>query len=634
MRCEGGDVLGPARAAVGASLWCLVVLAIASVDIGRARAADAGPERRTAVSQVGSVKMPAGFAAFDWVNPEAPKGGVVQYAVTGSFDSLNPFSVKGEAARSTDVLLHETLMTPSLDEPATAYGLIAQWIAYPTDVSSVTFGLDPAARFQDGSAITVEDVIFSFEQLKRVSPQVAALYKSVVAAERTGEREVTFRFDRAGNRDLPFALAGLTVLSKAYWTGKSAAGVTRDLNEPTLEPPVGSGPYRVAAVDPGRRIVFERVADYWANDLPVVRGQWNFDRFVHTYYRDSTPAFEAFKVGQVDFWFENRAKAWATGYDFQAIHAGRVKKEAITVIRAPQMQGFVLNMRRPVFQDVRVRRALGLALDFEWANKNIFFELYRRTTSYFIGTEMDVTGTLPTGRELEILEGVRDRVPQEVFTTPWTLPVNRTAEDFRRHLAEASRLLDEAGYRLVGGVRVDASGRRLEFEMLLDDESFERIVLPYKAALDRIGVRMSVRLADPTQVQQREKTRDFDALIGVWRQTFSPGNEQRDMWSSEAADVEGSQNSGGIKNPAVDKIIDHIIFARDRADLVAAVRALDRVLLWNAYIVPQWHVASDRIAYWDIFGRPPRLPAYDTGFERIWWIEPAKAAALGPQRGR
>jgi microcin C transport system substrate-binding protein len=588
--------------------------------------------RHHALSLVGEPAYGPDFKHFDWVNPDAPKGGTVRQWAMGSFDNLNPFSVQGSTAAGVG-LIYDTLMTSSPDEPSTEYGLVAEWVSFPDDFSSATFGLRPEARFHDGEPIKPDDVIFSLEALKKAHPHYNAYYRNVVRAEKTGDHEVTFTFDQKGNRELPQIVGQLPVLPKHFWEATGANGQPRDLSRSTLEIPLGSGPYKIKSFDPGRSIVYERVKDWWAKDLPVSKGQWNFDEFVFTYFRDRVPAFEAFKVGQIDYWQETSAKAWATSYDFEAVRRGLVKKEEIPIHRVTPMQAFVMNLRRPQFQDIRVRKAFNLAFDFEWMNKNLFFDQYKRTESFFGNSELQATG-LPTGRELEILNEIKDEVPPEVFTTEWKNPVNATPQDQRNNLRKAAQLLAEAGWKPQNGVLTNAKGEQLAVEILIVQPDFERVVLPFKTNLERLGVRVSVRIVDTSQYQRRTDTFDYDIIVDSFPQSNSPGNEQRNFWGSAAADTHGSMNSIGIKNPAIDKLIDKIIFAANREELVAATRALDRVLLWNYYVIPQWHSPFDRIAVWDMFGRPDKLPEQSPSFMRVWWLDAEKQKELNAKRGR
>jgi len=585
-------------------------------------------QRHHAVSLIDAPKYPADFKHFDYVNPDAPKGGLVRMADIGSFDSLNPILYKGEAAAGLG-LIYETLMQDSLEEPSTSYGLIAEWASYTPDFSSVTFKLRDEARWHDGKPITTEDVIYSLDVNKQANPRMGLYYKNVAKAEATGPNEVTFTFDVKGNRELPMIMGQLTILPKHYWTGKDKDGNQRDPLKTTLEPPLGSGPYRIKHVTPARTISYERVADYWGKDLPVNRGQWNFDELRFDYYRDDTVAFEGFKAGGLDFHTESSAKNWATAYDFAAVRDGYVKRQEVPVERAQPMQCFVLNFRRPQFQDRRVRQVFNLAFDFEWANKNLFFGQYARVGSYFEGTELAAPKELPQGRELEILNEVKDQVPPEVFTTVHANPVNASPDDFRNNLRKAVALLKEAGYEIKGGKLVNAkTGEPLKVEFLLVSPLFERIVQPSIANLQRLGIQASLRMVDSAQYTRRLNGFDYDIIVGNFAQSNSPGNEQRDFWGSEAAGREGSQNLIGVKDKAIDKLVDHVIFAKDRAELVAATNALDRVLLWNDFVVPQWYAPKVRIAYWNRYGQPSTLPALTPGFTQVWWFDKELALKL------
>ena len=588
--------------------------------------------RHHALSLIGEPKFGSDFKHFDWVNPDAPKGGVVRQWAMGSFDSLNAFSVRGSAATGLG-LIFDQLMVSSPDEPSTEYGLVAEWVSYPDDFSSATFGLRPEARFHDGKPMTPDDVIFTLDALKKAHPHYNAYYRNVVRAERTGDHEVTFHFDQKGNRELPLIVGQMPVLPKHFWEGKNANGEARDLARSSLEMPLGSGPYRIKSVDPGRSIVYERVKDWWGKDLPVSVGQWNFDELVFTYFRDRVPAFEAFKSGGIDFWRETSAKNWATAFDFDAVNKGLVKKEQLPVKNVTAMQAFVFNTRRKQFQDPRVRQAFNLAFDFEWMNKNLFFDQYSRVESYFGNSDLQATG-LPTGRELEILKEIESEVPPEVFTTEWKNPVNTSPEDARNHLRQAAKLFAEAGWTPKGGVLTNAAGEQLTAEFLLVQPDFERVVLPFKANLERLGVKVNVRVVDTSQFQRRSDTFDFDIIVDSFPQSNSPGNEQRDFWGSAAAGTDGSRNTIGIRNPGIDKLIDKIIYAKDREELVASTRALDRVLLWNHYVVPQWHTPYERIATWAKFGHPQRLPEQAISFLRVWWVDPAAEQTLATARGR
>ena len=497
-------------------LLALVLLGLAASAASAQDAPQAkdAPQRHHAVSLIGAPKYPADFKHFDYVNPDAPKGGLVRMADIGSFDSLNPILYKGEAAAGLG-LIYESLMQDSLEEPSTSYGLIAEWASYPPDFSSVTFKLRDEARWHDGTPITTEDVIYSLDVNKQANPRMGLYYKNVTKAEATGPNEVTFTFDVKGNRELPMIMGQLTILPKHYWTGKDKDGNQRDPLKTTLEPPLGSGPYRIKQVTPARTISYERVADYWGKDLPVNRGQWNFDELRFDYYRDDTVAFESFKAGGLDFHSESSAKNWATAYDFAAVRDGYVKRQEVPVERAQPMQCFVLNLRRPQFQDRRVRQAFNLAFDFEWANKNLFFGQYARVGSYFEGTELAAPKALPQGRELEILNEVKDQVPPEVFTTVHANPINASPDDFRNNLRKAVALLKEAGYEIKDGKLVNAkTGEPLKVEFLLVSPLFERIVQPMIANLQRLGIQASLRMVDSAQYTRRLDGFDYDIIVG------------------------------------------------------------------------------------------------------------------------
>jgi len=593
--------------------------------------AEAEPEHRHALSLIGAPHYPADFTHFGYVNPDAPKDGLVRIADIGSFDSLNPVLYRGEAAGGLG-LVYETLMLDSLDEPSTSYGLIAEWASYPDDYSSVTFKLRDNARWHDGTPITVDDVIYSLDVNKEANPRMGLYYKNVVKAEATGEREVTFGFDVKNNRELPMIMGQLTIIPKHWWTGKNDKGEQRDPMKTTMEMPLGSGPYRIKGMSAGRSIAYERVQDYWGKDLPVMKGQYNYDEIRFEYYRDETVAFESFKAGNLDYHMETSAKNWATAYDFAAVKDGYIKKQEVELKGAQGMQCFVLNLRRPQFQDRRVRQAFNLAFDFEWANKNLFFGQYARVGSYFQNSELAAPQAPPQGRELEILNEVKDGVPDEVFTTLHSNPVNNTSDDTRNNLRKAVTLLKEAGYEIKNGALTDTkTGRPLTVEFLLVSPLFERIVQPYLRNLERLGIKGTIRMVDSAQYSRRLNGFDYDVVVGNFAQSDSPGNEQRDFWGSEAAGREGSRNMIGIKDPAIDKLVDHVIFAKDREELIAASRALDRVLQWNDYVVPQWYAPKVRIAYWNRYGQPATLPGLSPGFLQVWWYDQAMADRL-PKR--
>jgi microcin C transport system substrate-binding protein len=589
------------------------------------------PSWRHGVSLFGDLKYPSGFRQFDYVNANAPKGGTARQIAIGTYDNFNSVvsGVKGAIASSV-ALIYDTLMTPALDEVSTEYGLIAEAVSYPDDFSSATYRLRAEAKWHDGKPITPEDVIFSFAAFKEHSPQFSAYYRHVAKVEKTADREIIFIFDGPGNRELPQIVGQMTVLPEHWWKGSDANGNKRNIGATTLEPPLGSSAYQIKDFSPGRTIVYERVKDYWGANLNVNVGRENFDELRYEYFRDTTVALEAFKGDAVDWRTENSAKNWATAYDFPAVKDGRVILEEFPIRNVGTMQAFVFNIRRAQFKDPRVRRAFNLAFDFEEMNKQIFFGQYKRIASYFEGTELAARG-LPEGRELEILQKVRDKVPPEVFTTAYSNPVGGNPEAVRQNLRQAVRLLKEAGYEVRNDQLVNGkTGEPYTVEFLAEDPNFERVFLFYKPSLDRLGIGVTVRTVDEAQYENRLRGWDFDIITNTWQESLSPGNEQRGSWGSQAADQPGSANLIGIKNPAVDAMIDEVIFAKSHADLVAATKALDRVLLWNHYVVPQWTYGKQRTARWDRFAHPDPLPQYGaSAFPSVWWWDAQKAAKTG-----
>jgi microcin C transport system substrate-binding protein len=570
------------------------------------------------IAMHGQPKYDADFRHFDYVNPDAPKGGELRQASQGTFDSFHAYIPRGNAASTGSV---ETLMTSSADEPFTEYGLIAETIEYPEDRSWVIFNLRPEARWHDGVPITAEDVVWSFETLTTMgSPAYRFYYGGVEAPELLGERRVKFTFRELGNRELPLIMGQLPILPKHYWEG-------RDFQKTTLEPPLGSGPYRITDFEAGRYYVQERVEDYWGKNLPVNVGMDNFDRIRVDFYRDDTAIRLALKSGRVDYRSENQAKAWALDYDVPAVEKGWLKKELIRNQRPTGMQGFVMNTRRPIFGDPKVREALAYAFDFEWTNKNLFFSQYTRTESYFSNSELASRGE-PEGEELEILEKYRGRVPDHVFTSPYRAPATDGSGWSRDNLRRAFGLLEEAGWVVRDMKLVNAgSGAQMRFEILLVSPAFERIVLPLTRNLKRLGIDVRVRLVDQTQYINRLRSFDYDMFIFTWGQSESPGNEQRNYWSSAAAANPSSRNFAGIREPVVDELVELVITAPSRESLVARTRALDRVLLSGFYVIPNWHIRSDRVLYWDKFSRPPD-PVRSGAMVGRWWYDAEKAAQL------
>ena len=585
-----------------------------------------------AMSLYGDIKYPADFKRYDYVNPDAPKGGVVRMFELGTFDNFNIVvqGVKGSLANGA-AMIFEGLTTRSLDEPSTvAYGLLAEAAAYPDDFSHVVYRLRASARWHDGKPVTPEDVIFSFDALKKNSPMYSGYYRHIVKAEKVGDRDVKFTFDGPGNRELPSIIGEIPVLPKHWWEGTDAQGRKRDITATTLEIPLGSGPYRIKQFEAGKTVVLERVPDYWGKDLPVNVGQNNFDQLRYEFFRDDSVGREAFKADQLDWFAERSGKQWSTAYDFPAVNEKRVIKEKFPDLSSGRMQGFALNLRRPLFTDVRLRRAFNFAYDWETSDRLLSNGEYHRDNSYFDGIpELMATG-LPEGRELQILETVRDKVPAELFTSPYKNPVGGNEEASRSNLREAARLLKEAGFENRDRKLVDPKGQPVSVEFLTADEGDERGILFYRPYLERLGMTVNIRRVDSVQYQNRLRNFDFDIVTSGWGQSVSPGNEQRDFFGSAAADRPGSRNIPGIKNPAVDALIDRIIFAKDRAELVASCKALDRVLLWNCYVVPQFAAGFDRAARWDRFSHPEPLPKYGvSGFPNLWWWDAEKAAKTG-----
>lgn len=585
---------------------------------------------RHGISLFGDLKYPADFKHYDYVNPNAPKGGVARTIAYGTFDNFNLVvsGLKGNIAGAVG-LIYDSLMSSSLDEASTSYGEIAEAVSYPDDFTTATYRLRAEARWHDGKPVTADDVIFSFDTLKKNSPMFIAYYSHVVKAEKTGEREVTFTFDGPGNRELPSIVGQLIVMPKHWWEGTDANGNKRNILNTTLEPPLGSGPYKIKEFSAGRTVVLERVKDYWGAKVPTHVGINNFDELRYEYFRDRDVAREAFKGDRIDWILDMSAKDWSTAYDFPAVREKRVLKEEFPVNNEGRMQGFTFNLRRPLFQDVRLRRAFNYAFDFEEMNKQLFYGLYKRIGSYFDGLPDFMATGLPQGEELAILQTVRDKVPAELFTTPFANPVGGTPENVRNNLREATRLLREAGFEVKDRKLVDKAGNPVTVEFLTYDPSSERYILFYKPNLERLGITVNVRTVDAAQYQNRVQNFDFDIITDLWPESMSPGNEQRDFWGSAAADQPGSRNSAGIRNPAVDAVIERVIFAKNRDELVAATRALDRVLLWNFYVVPQWNVNKRFYARWDRFSHH-ELPKYASGgLPTLWWWDEAKAAKTG-----
>jgi len=577
------------------------------------------------MSLYGEFKYQPDFTHFDYVNPDAPKGGTMKLSTIGTFDTLNPFVIKGVPAAGIGQVF-DTLMTRSEDEPATDYPLIAESADLAPDRMSVLFNLRKEARFHDGSSITPEDVVWSFGILRdKGQPLYRFYYGDVTKVEKEGDRGVRFTFKSADNRELPAILSEMPVLSKAYWS-------TRDFEKTTLELPLGSGPYKIESVEPGRSITYRRVADYWGKDLPVNKGRFNVDVIRYDYYRDATVALEAFKAGQYDVRSENSSKAWATGYDGPALRDGLIKKEVVPNQNPTAMQGFAYNLRRPLFQDPLVRQALVYAFDFDWSNKNLFYGAYTRTRSYYDNSELAATG-VPQGDELKLLEPFRGQIPDDVFTKEYDPPKYDGSGEIRDGLKQAVPLLKQAGWSFKGEQLVnDKTGQPFSFEILNDDPQIERVALPFIQNLKRLGITVSLRTVDVSQYEQRMNNFDYDMTVVVIPQSLSPGNEQREFFGPAAADQPGSQNLMGVKSPVIDALIEQVIQAPTRSDLVTRVRALDRVLQYGYYLIPQYHLASYWVAYWNKFRHPETPPKYALGLE-TWWVDTGAEKTIEQKQG-
>ena len=574
-------------------------------------------EAEHAFAMHGKPKYGENFKHFEYVNPLAPKGGKLINEAMGTFDSFNPFILKGVKAAGLG-LIYDSLMVGSSDEAFTNYGLIAESIIVPEDRSWVSFNLNPDAKWHDGRPISVDDVIWTFNTLiSEGHPSFKIYYRDVELVEQTGKRQVTFRFPKSTNRELPLILGQMTILPKHYWEGQN-------FKKTTLKPPLGSGAYRIKNFEAGRSISYERVKHYWATDLPVNKGQSNFDEISYEYYRDRDVATEAFKSGAFDLRAENQSKRWATAYDFPALKEGKVKKILIPHERPTGMQGFVFNIRKDFFSDPKVRLAINYAWDFEWTNKTLMYNAYKRTNSYFSNSELSSSGTLPEGEELKILQKFKRQVPKQVFDEVYKAPQTDGSGNNRKNLRLALKLLREAGWAVKDGKLVNRNGIPLKFELLIAYPSIERLALPLKQSLKRLGIEMSIRTVDVAQYQQRVDTFDFDMIVSSFGQSLSPGNEQRDFWHSTNADRPGSRNLIGIKEPAIDKLVELVIESPDRESLISRTRALDRVLLWNHYVIPHFHLQASRLVFWNIFGRPKNVAKYSSGFPNTWWLDIAK----------
>ena len=572
----------------------------------------------------GTPKYPADAGPPDFVNPSAPKGGAVKLGARGTFDSLHPFIVKSVPAAGITAIW-DTLCWSSRDEASTEYGLVAETIEWPDDRSWVAFTLRPQARFHDGTPITVEDVIFTFDILKaKGAPNYAFYYHDVLKAEKSGDHKVLFTFRDASNKELPLIVGQLPVLPSKWWS-------TRDFEKVSLDIPLGSGAYKVDSFDVGRSIAYRRVDDWWAKDLWMNKGRNNFEVLRYEYYRDVTVQFEAFKAGEIDIRQENIARNWATAYDIPPVRDGRIQRAEIPHELPTGMQCFAFNTRRDFFKDRRVREAIATMFDFAWTNKNLFYGMYKRNISFFGNSELASSG-LPTPAELKYLEPLRGKIPDEIFTQEFKIPESDGTGNVRDLARRALTLLKDAGWEVKDGKMTEVkTSKKLAFEIMLSDASFERVVLPYKQNLERIGVDMNVRTVDTAQAKRREDEFDFDMIVEGFGQSLSPGNEQRDFWGSKSADTSGSRNTIGIRDAAIDSLVDTLIAAPDRESLINVTHALDRVLLWSHFVVPNWHSNTAYVAYWNRFGRPAKSARYAPVAFDTWWIDEAKDKAL--QRG-
>ncbi len=588
-----------------------------------ARAQAPAARRVQGLSLLGDPALPDGFTHFPWVNPDAPKGGEVTLHALGSFDSFNPFILRGTPANGA-ASIYDALLKVNPDEPSGEYAHLAEWVELPEDRRSVTFVLREGARWHDGRPITAADVKWTFDTLRSSGrPIYRAYWGDVTEVVAEDARRVLFRFKDDGNRELSVILGQVMVMPRHWWEG-------RDFARPLQEAPLGSGPYRVERFEAGRSVTYRRVADYWGGDLPTARGLNNWDVLKYDYYRDATVALEAFKAGAYDLRTENVAREWATGYDFPAVRRGLVKRDEIRHELPTGMQGWAMNQRRPLFTDRRVREALGLVFDFEWLNANLFYNSYARSTSYFSNSQFASSG-LPTGAELALLEPFRAQLPPDLFTREFRVPVTDGSGNNREGARRALELLREAGWTVRDRRLTNAAGQRFEFEILLNGATFERLALPYIQNLERLGIAARVRTVDPPQYQVRMDAFDYDMTVELFGQSDSPGNEQRDYWGSSRAADNGSQNTIGIRDPAVDALVEKIIVAPDLDALRYACRALDRVLLWGHHVIPHYHSRTFRLAWWDRFGKPERNPRRGLGLDS-WWVDAARDRALTEAR--
>ncbi|MDI9348458.1 MAG: extracellular solute-binding protein [Candidatus Symbiobacter sp.] len=575
-----------------------------------------GGKLQPALSLYGDVKYKPGFDHFDYLDPKAPKGGLVRMAAIGTFDSLNPYILKGNPAGNI-YLTFDTLTVQSDDEPYTLYGLLADGFQLAPDRSYVIYHLRPEAKFADGSKLTAADVVFSFNLLRQQGrPIYASYWADVSKIEALDPARVKFTLANKNNRELPMVVGSLPVLSQKWFE-------SRKFDETSLSPILGSGPYQVGAVDPGRAITYERRPDYWGRDLAVNRGRFNFDQIRIDYYRDDTVALEALKSGALDLRIEPSSKNWAIGYESPALASGKLVKTTLPTRFPAPMQGLVYNLRRPIFADARVRAALAYCFDFEWSNQALFYNAYKRTDSYFMNSTLAAPKSLPSKAELAILTPLKGGLPPEVFSQIYAPPKSDGSGVIRDGLKQAINLLSQAGWVIKNGKLVNEAGQEFTFEILLNNPLLERIILPFTGNLERIGIRAKIRTVDPSQYQARVDKFDYDMMVGLFTQSLSPGNEQRNYWSSAAAKTDGSQNLSGLANPAIDKLVEILINSRSRKDLESASHALDRALLWSHILIPMYYIDAVRVAHWNRYGHAATLPWQGFDLEG-WYLDPTK----------
>ena len=579
--------------------------------------------RSHAIAMHGEPKYDAGFAHFEYVNPDAPKGGRMRQGARGTFDSFNPWIDKGSPVSPGSI---ETLMVQSQDEAFTKYCLLCEEIEYPLDRSWITFHLRQEARWHDGKPVTPEDIVWSFNTLREKGiPSYRFYYADVEEVVVTGERSVQFRFNNVGNRELPLIVGDLPILPKHYWEQEG-----NDITKSTLDPPLGSGPYRIVKFDAGRYYALERVENYWGRNLAVNKGINNFDTMRVDFFRDRIPIRLALKAGEIDYYFENTAKSWATEFDIPAVQSGWLVREIVEHSAPQGMQAYVMNLRRHKFQDSRIRQAISLAFDFNWTNQKIFYDQYTRSESFFSNSELASSG-LPQGDELAILEQFREQLPRELFLEPFQVPQTDGKGWSRDNLLKALDLIEQTEWKIIDGKLVNENNQPLSIEFLLYSSSFERLILPYVANLKRLGIEMKVRVVDTGQYINRLRSFDFDMLVGGWGQSETPGNEQREFWSCAAAERSGSRNTAGLCHPVIDALIEKIVVAQTREELITVTRALDRVLLWQHFMVPNWHLPADRILWWKKFSRP-EIPLRNGVNVSRWWLDEARAGRLAQAR--